>query len=68
MCTGIRPCLHDQIKHTLFAQIRSELLHTDQEFEQLKEVLFAQIRPKLPHKDREFEQLKWVLFARVNLA
>ena len=37
----LRPRLHEQIKHTLFAQIRPELLHTDREFEQLKEVLFA---------------------------
>ena len=26
---GVRPRLHEQIKHTLFAQIRPELLHRD---------------------------------------
>ena len=42
-----RQRLHEQIKHSLFAQIRPELLHTDQEFEQLKEVLFAHVNAAL---------------------
>ena len=40
---NVRPRLHEQIKHAIFAQIRLELLHTDREFEQLKEVLFAHV-------------------------
>ena len=39
----LRLRLHEQIKHTLFAQIRPKLLHTEQEFEQLKEILFAHV-------------------------
>ena len=45
--SGLRPRFHEQIKHTLFAQIRPELLHTDREFEQLKEVLFAHVNAAL---------------------
>ena len=41
MC--IWPCLHEQIKHTLFALICVELLGTDQECEQLKLALFAHV-------------------------
>ena len=37
--------LHDQIKHALFAQIMTELLHTDAEFEQIKAALFAHVNP-----------------------
>ena len=43
----LRPRLHEQIKHALFAQIRPGLLHTDREFEQLKEVLFAHVNAAL---------------------
>ena len=43
----VRPRLHEQIKHTLFEQIRPESLHTDREFEQLKEVLFAYVNAAL---------------------
>ena len=45
--TTIRPRLHEQIKYGLCAQIRPELLHTDQEFEQLKEILFAHVNAAL---------------------
>ena len=40
---SLRPRLHEQIKQSLFEQIRPGLLHTDREFEHLKEVLFAQV-------------------------
>ena len=40
---ALRPRLHEQIKYTLFAQIRLESLHRDREFEQLKEVLFSHV-------------------------
>ena len=43
----LRPRLHEQIKHTLFAQIFPELLHTDREFEQIKEGLFAYVNAAL---------------------
>ena len=39
----LRPRLHEQIKHALFAQIRPELLHTDREFEQFKVILFFHV-------------------------
>ena len=44
---SFRPRLHEQIKHTLFAQILPQLLHRDREFEQLKEVLFAHVNAAL---------------------
>ena len=43
----LRPRLQEQIKHTSFAQICPELLHTDRELEQLKEVLFAHVNAAL---------------------
>ena len=49
--SGLRPCLLEQIKHALFAQILPELLHADREFEQLKEVLFAHVNAALIESD-----------------
>ena len=47
VCCSLRPRLHEQIKYTLFAQIRPELLNRDREFEQLKAVLFAHVNAAL---------------------
>ena len=65
---SLRPRLHEQIKHALFAQICPGLLHTDREFEQLKEVLFAQILDPYEVTSDEFAQIKKVLFVHVNAA
>ena len=51
---SVRPRLHEQIKHTLFAQILPEFLHTDREFEQIKEVLFAHVNAALEKRRRYF--------------
>ena len=52
--------LHEQIKHTLFAQIRPELLHTDREFEQLKKVLFAHVNAALTKQKAASKKLEKV--------
>ena len=49
--------LHEQIKHTICAQIRPELLDTDREFEQLKEVLFAHVNAALVTSDQVEKRL-----------
>ena len=64
----VRPRLHEQIKHALFAQIRPGLLHTDREFEQIKPPLIAQILDPYEVTPDEFPQIKYVLFAHVNAA
>ena len=47
---GLRPRLHEQIKHALFVQILAELLHTDPKFEQILPTLFAHVSPVLATK------------------
>lgn len=39
------------LKRDLFEQIRTELIHTDLQFEQIKRHLFAQILTDLHHTD-----------------
>ena len=41
-----RPRLHEQIKHSLFAQILKELLRTDPKFDQIQLTLFAHVNPE----------------------
>ena len=70
MCPPDRPCrlrLHEQIKHTLFAQIRPELLHTDREFEQLKEVLFAHVDAALTNLKAQNQASSMYILCKILL-
>ena len=40
---ALRPCAHEQIKLHLFAQIWTEVLHTDLKFEQIKSIYLLNV-------------------------